>query len=141
MSRRRRKLPGHYCWACGQRRPNEAYSQKSRKRGVCQRCHRLGTAELEYRQAVLDIDRCLTWEGLVRRKARTTFERFLEHECTRVRAYAVARLADDRKLRAELASARRLDEEAEQRLLDGWAAEPGDPTLVRHEDGDEDIPF
>lgn len=142
MSRRRRKFPGHYCWACDSRRSNEAFSRRSRLRGVCKRCLRLGPAELAYRQAVRDITRCFTYEGFLRRKARRTFERFLEHECERVRAYAAARLADDRRLREEHAAARLLDERMVEFFWDE-RAEPVDPLPVRLEgvDVDDDIPF
>ena len=43
MSRkkRKRKQPGHFCWACGHRRPNEKFSGRGHARHVCRECAKL----------------------------------------------------------------------------------------------------
>ena len=66
MSRkkRERKLPGHYCWACGRRRPNEKFSGRGHARHLCRECAKLGAEELAYRQALRNLERCITWEGI-----------------------------------------------------------------------------
>src|SRR5580692_6802997 len=80
---------GHFCWCCGRMRPNERFSGGGHTRHVCKECHRLGSEELTYRQAVRNIDRMLTWEtGRVKRKHRNNFARFLHHPNERVRRYA-----------------------------------------------------
>jgi len=43
---------------------------------------------LNYRQSIHDLERLVTWEGFIPRKKRQRFQRFLEHENERVRAYA-----------------------------------------------------
>lgn len=95
---RHSKLPGRFCWCCGRRRPNESFS---RKRGVCRDCAKLGREEIAYRQHVRDIDRLLTWDGLVRRTQRRTFDRYLAHPDARVRAYAEQVKAQEEASRQE----------------------------------------
>ncbi|MBM3268712.1 MAG: hypothetical protein FJZ01_13805 [Candidatus Sericytochromatia bacterium] len=55
---------------------------------MCKECSRLGRDELIFRQAVSDIDRLCDWDGIVRRKHRKAFERFLAHPSERVKQYA-----------------------------------------------------
>jgi len=60
-------------------------------RHLCKACHKLGADEVEYRQAVRDIDRMFQWEtGRLKRKHRTNFARFLRHPSERIRRYAEA---------------------------------------------------
>lgn len=103
---KRRKRRGHFCWVCSRMRPNEKFSGGGHAKHVCRDCGRLGAEELAYRQSVRDLERCLTWEGFVRRKQRASFERFLRHEDPRVREMA------ERVLSAE-SETRRLTREAE----------------------------
>ncbi len=84
----RKKPRGHFCWCCGQVRANERFSGRGHARHLCKECSKLGTEELAYRQAIRDIDRLLDWDGVVRRKHRKSFERFLLHPDERVRRYA-----------------------------------------------------
>jgi len=86
--RKRKKPSGHYCWVCGRQRPNERFSRKGHRKHVCRDCSKLGAEELAYRQNVRNLERCVTWEGFIRRKERAAFERFLQHEDPRVRAKA-----------------------------------------------------
>ena len=85
---RRKKPRGHFCWCCGRVRANERFSGRGHARHLCKECSKLGTEEIAYRQAVRDIDRLLDWNGMVRRKQRKGFERFLFHANARVRRYA-----------------------------------------------------
>ena len=88
MSKKRRKQPGHFCWCCQRRRANERFSGGGHARHICRDCAKRGIAELAYRQAVRNVDRLLTWDGLIRRRQRQAFERFLNHSNERIRSYA-----------------------------------------------------
>ena len=55
----------------------------------------LGKAELNYRQAVRNLERHVTWEGIIGRKRRKSFEKFLSHPDERIREYAVQLVAED----------------------------------------------
>lgn len=98
MSKRGR-YHGHFCWCCGRVRPNERFSGRGHAQHLCRDCAKLGAGELAYRQAARDIDRLVTWNGLVRRKQQKTFEQFLSHPDERVRAYAAGVAAHDAELR------------------------------------------
>lgn len=120
-SKRRRKLPGHFCWACGRRRPNERFSGKGHARHVCRDCQKLGPAELKRRQIARNLDRLVNLDGIIPRRHRQAFEGYLTHSDPDVRAAAEAyqRIdADNRakrrveweELRREEARAERIDE-------------------------------
>ena len=81
------------------RRANEGFS---RKRGVCRHCSKLGSAEIAFGQHARDIDRLLTFDGLVRRTHQSAFEKYLVHADSRVRAYAVRVKQRDEVRRQEL---------------------------------------
>lgn len=85
---KRNRLPGHFCWVCGRRRPNERFSGKGHSAHVCRDCARLGPEELAYRQTARNMERCVTFDGFIPRKQRAVFERFLQHEDPRIRALA-----------------------------------------------------
>jgi len=36
--RQKRRLPGHYCWACDRRQPNEKFSGRGHARHLCRDC-------------------------------------------------------------------------------------------------------
>lgn len=111
MSRKnRRKLPGHYCWACDRRRANEKFSGRGHARHLCRNCAKLGSEELSYRQACRNLERCVTSEGIIPRKRRRSFEQFLQHDDPRVRALAEQMQVDDQAMR-ELFFAEPEDEE------------------------------
>src|SRR5688572_21612549 len=86
--RPKKRRGGQYCWSCGWMIPNEQFSGRGHTQQVCGDCQKLGATELAYRQAVRDIERCMTWDGTIRRKQRPMLERFLADENERVRAYA-----------------------------------------------------
>lgn len=105
---------GCYCWCCGATRPNEAFSGRGHSRHLCKKCSKLGGEELAYRQGVRDIDRLLAWDGLIRRKTRNVFERYLAHANPRIRAYAseiAAHDAQEREERSKEGQAMDLEEE------------------------------
>ena len=149
MSRkqRKRKLPGHYCWVCDRRRPNEKFSGRGHARHVCRECARLGAEELAYRQNLRDLERCLTWEGIIPRKRRKTFERFLHHDDPRIRAYAEEMLKEDLAERAYQRAMREVDEVVLEELQSGFefAEGVGERDFGTEESDDqrwiEDIPF
>lgn len=85
---RKQKQHGHWCWCCGRILPNEKFSGKGHARRLCKECAKLGSEELAYRQALRDLQRCLTGEGTIPRKRRSTFERFLQHDDERIRIEA-----------------------------------------------------
>lgn len=85
---KRRSKRGHFCWCCGRMRANEQFSGRGHARHVCKECSKLGEEDLAYRRAVRDIDRLVDWDGVVRRRQRKSFERFLSHLDERIRRYA-----------------------------------------------------
>lgn len=114
MSRKkqnRKNRHGHFCWCCGRQRPNEKFSGKGHRRHLCRDCANLGSDELAYRQAVRDLERCLTWEGIIPRKRRRTFDRFLAHKDARIRAMAEEMQREDADSRAWLREEQRMTEE------------------------------
>lgn len=99
---KRPKQRGHSCWCCGHIRPNEKFSGRGHAKHLCRDCAKLDALELAYRQAARDIDRHVDWNGLVRRKQRKSFERFLTHPDGRVRDHAAKVAAHDAEVRAGL---------------------------------------
>jgi hypothetical protein len=71
MTKRRR---GHFCWSCGRSRPNESFSGRGHARHVCRECSKLGRDELEYRQAIQNVDRALRSSYLLSRRDRAVLE-------------------------------------------------------------------
>ena len=81
----KRKRRGHFCWSCQQVLPNEKFSGKGHARHLCKKCSRLGKEELEVRQALRNLERCLDDFGHIRRRHRKQFESFLVHPNARIR--------------------------------------------------------
>jgi hypothetical protein len=83
---------------------------------------KLGKEELAYRQHVRNIDRLLNWDGIIRRKNRAAFERYLTHPDVRVREYANEVKEHNDQWRQELRelyeAERREEERYEQYLAD-----------------------
>jgi len=102
---------GHYCWACDCYRPNERFSGRNHARHLCRECAKLGAEELAYRQALRDLERRATWEGILPRKRRKSFQRFLAHEDPRIVRRAQEMLDDDRLERAFRAGEPDLDDQ------------------------------
>lgn len=100
-------------------RPNEAFSGGGHARHLCKECSKLGAEELAYRQEVRNIDRLLDWDGLIRRKTRKSFQRYLSHSNPRVRAYATEVAARDAREGAERARQREAIEFEEGLCEDG----------------------
>jgi len=140
--KRKRAPPGHYCWACGRRRPNEKFSGRGHARHLCRECAKLGAEELAYRQALLDLERCMTRDGIIPRKRRKSFELFLHHDDPRIRAVAEEMLEEDRTTRRFMQAEAELDEtRTETSELTG--TEPDDQTQAEP-DGETcrtEIPF
>lgn len=127
--RHRQKRQGHYCWCCDCYRPNEKFSGKGHGRHLCRDCRQLGPEELAYRQAVRDIEQCVLDNGRIRPKRRKTFEQFLHHEDSRVRALAESILEEDRLRRMDWQEMGQLEEERLASLLsreEDWSGEPID---------------
>jgi hypothetical protein len=93
---------GHWCWCCGSFLPNEKFSGKGHARHLCKQCAKLGTEELSYRQALRDLERCFTWEGIIPRKRRKSSERFLQHDDERIRIEAEKMQFIDRHERQQM---------------------------------------
>lgn len=110
----------------------------------------MGAAELNYRQAVRNLERHVTWEGIIGRKHRKSFERFLSHPDERIRKYAEQLAAEDVKERAFL---REMEREWDEVDPEGCEFEPSHQRENEHggtlssippeiEDiSDDDIPF
>ena len=95
MGKKKRKRSGPYCWCCERRRPNEKFSGKGHSRHLCRECSRLGAKELAYRQTLRNLERCITWEGIIPRKRRKGFNQFLKHKDTRIRRAALQMQKED----------------------------------------------
>jgi hypothetical protein len=150
MSGKRKKKRGHFCWCCGRIRPNEKFSGSGHARHLCRDCSRLGKAVLDYRQDIRNLERHVTWESIIGRKRRKSFEKFLSHPDERIRKYAEQLAADDVRARALQRESNREWEETE---LEGCEIEPeypyedeeGDNMRMQppatEDPGDDDIPF
>jgi hypothetical protein len=93
------------------------------------------------------VDRLLAFDGMIRRKQRVNFERFLHHPNERIRNYAhevAARVEEERARRRSLWM---LMADEEDQLRAGYeemteAADPAMDSQEVHEDDDADsIPF
>lgn len=124
MSKKRPQRRGHFCWCCGRIRANERFSGRGHARHLCRDCARLGTEELAYRQGVRNVDRLLSWDGLIRRGQRRTFERFLHHPSERIRTYAREVAAQDELERAHRRDAWLRQEEEELGMEGELCEEP-----------------
>jgi hypothetical protein len=92
---KKRKGHGYYCWFCGRTRSNEKFSGSGHARHLCKDCSKLGAVELQYRQEKRNLENLVTWEGIIGRKQRKAFNRFLEHPDLRIRQYAEELAAKD----------------------------------------------
>ena len=119
MSRKKRKrYRGQWCWCCDRIRANERFSGKGHARHLCRDCARLGAEELAFRQAIRNLGRCVDWSGVILRKQRKQFQRFLQHQNPRVRAMAQEMLAEDAQVRAERREWFQRESELEEALYD-----------------------
>ena len=146
MGSKRKKLPGRYCRCCDQRRPNEHFSGRGHRKHVCKDCMKLGQEELAYRQHLRHIDRLLNGDGIICRKNRAVFERYLSHPDPRVRGFVTA-LRDHseqrRQERHELFEEVQLEEDRYDQYLARLEREAdAHDEERRHADQDlEEIPF
>jgi hypothetical protein len=129
-------------------RPNDEFSGSGHARHLCKDCSRLGASELQYRQDLRNLERCVTWDGIIGRKKRKAFNRFLEHPDPRIRRYAEELAARDIEARALMRSLEYGDdfEPGDDYLeIEGAAAgaSPEDLGSQNKADGldDDDIPF
>ena len=108
---------------------------------------KLGAEELAYRQEVRNIDRLLTWDGIIRRKCRAVFERYLSHQNVRVLEYANEVKEHNEQRRQELRELHEAERLEEERSDQHWAelrseATPLDEDWNRAAEAEEeDIPF
>jgi hypothetical protein len=146
MAKKRRRQ-GHFCWCCGSILPNERFSGSGHARHLCRDCSKLGSSELQHRQDLRNLKRLFTWEGIIGRKKRKAFNRFLEHPDPRIRRYAGDLALQDVKVRSSL---RFLEEEGycepeDDRLEFEGAAGASPEDLSSQNDinapDDDDIPF
>ena len=70
-------------------RANEKFSGRGHAKHLCKDCARLGKEELAYRQSVRNLERLLSRYGLIPRRRHEQFNRYLNHENPRIRAYAL----------------------------------------------------
>ena len=85
----RKKRRGHFCWVCGCIKSNESFSGRGHSKHICKECSKLSASELVVRQGIRNMDECFFGLGRLRRKSRTTFDRFLEHPNSKIREYAL----------------------------------------------------
>jgi hypothetical protein len=74
---------------------DEKFSRPGHANHLCKDCYKLGSSELQYRKNLRDLERLVTWEGIIGRKKRKSFNRFLEHPDPRIRRYAEELAAQD----------------------------------------------
>ncbi len=121
-------------------RANEKFSGRGHARHLCKECARLGTEELAYRQAIRDLERLVTWEGIIPRKRRQQFRKYLSHADERVRALAQEMEAADAVARAEQRLYRDLDE-LECEAANERVVVEADSSLDAASEDDMEIPF
>jgi len=97
-------------------RANEKFSGRGHAQHLCKDCVRLGKEELAYRQAIRNLERLVTWEGIIPRKKREQFRKYLEHKDERVRVYARQIEAAGALERAEQRLHREVDDLAVTRI-------------------------
>ena len=95
-----KRTRGHFCWSCGRSRPNESFSGRGHTRHVCRECSKLGKDELEYRQAIRNVDRALRPHDCVSHRARAVLERSLQHPNPRVQVYVAKLIYQGERARA-----------------------------------------
>ena len=144
MSRKRQSR--HYCWSCDRRRANEKFSGKGHAGHLCKDCARLGKEELAYHQAVRNLERLVTWEGIVPRKKREQFRKYLGHKDERVRAYARQIEAADALERAKQRIQQDLDDFLVEQAAEAYNDEDIFPLRVDSSgdltpEDDTEIPF
>jgi hypothetical protein len=129
-------------------RPNEKFSRAGHARHLCKNCSRLGASELQHRQDGRNLERLITREGVIGRKKRKAFNRFLEHPDPRIRRYAEELAALDIEARAMLRFVGEEDfsEPEGSRFKYEGAALGENPQDLSNQNGinapdDDDIPF
>ena len=146
MAQRKTRYRGHYCWCCDRIRPHEQFSGKGHARHLCKACARLGAEELAYRQALRNLECGRGMSPTIPRQHRQSYNRFLTHQDSRIRAAAREMQERDAQTRAERRELRRQEQEREDRMLDAWEcieaveAEFGEVTDCEDDHGDE-LPF
>ena len=122
-AKHRHRRPGHFCWCCERRRPNERFSAKGHARHICKECSRLPAEEKEFRQAQCNIFGIIQCHTIIGRKMRRKLERFYNHPNERVR-----RLMEEleQESREEI-ERRRQEELAEERWISRWESQTISP--------------
>ena len=137
------KRRGHFCWSCHRIRANEKFSGAGHKRHLCRDCSKLGAAELNYRSEVNNLERCMTWEGFIRRKRRKSFQHFLTHNDPRIRDLAIEMQKEDelnRQLERDF-NAMCGSDQSDTDEIDSWEEAVVDSQLDLPSDFDDSIPF
>jgi hypothetical protein len=129
-------------------RPNEKFSGSGHARHLCKDCSRLGASELQHRQDLRNLERLVAWEGVIGRRKRKAFNRFLEHPDPHIRGCAEKLAAQDIEARALLRYLQHYDYcELEDNYLKFEGEEAGkgpEDSCSQNETnelGDDDIPF
>ena len=150
MAKRKKRYRGHFCWCCGRIRPNERFSAKGHKHHLCRECSALGKEELEYRQNLRDLERLVTWDGIIPRKRRRVFEKFLSHPDARIRQCAQELAAidvEERKFQRALQTDTWPEEQDGEEISDFVATDEPNPDWFAEEiseppeQQDDDIPL
>ncbi len=107
---------------------------------------KLGKEELAFRQQERNLDRLLTWDGMIRRRCRAAFERYLTHPDQRVREYANKVKQHDEERRQEwreMREAERLEEERLEQYRDEVTLDDGNDADERDTSAwqSEEIPY
>jgi len=101
-SKQRKKRNGHYCWCCDHFLPNERFGGKGHRLHLCKSCQRLPQEERDFRSERSNLYRCVTWDGIIPKKRRKPFNRFLQHADPKIRKIAQQLQREDQLERARL---------------------------------------
>jgi hypothetical protein len=101
----------------------------------------LGNAELKFRQQIRNIDRLLTYDGIIPIKKRSQFEKYANHANPRVRQYVEDVLVNDRNTRQKWHEERRAYESVVYEFSGDELAEDSRSCDLAGEQNQEEIPF
>ncbi len=100
---------GHFCYFCGESRPNEAFSGKGHRRHLCRECHSIPAAEREEAELLVRLAGLMDQSNISKKNV-TWLRSLQEHESESIRGHValilhIAEVAPGRKKRYQRISA------------------------------------
>ena len=138
---------GHFCYYCGESKPNEAFSGKGHRRCLCRACHSISPAGREESELWGRLHDLMD-QSNISKKNIVWLKSLLEHSNQSIRAHAqlilhVAEIAPFRKKRYRRISVS--SEELLERCIDAGLLYPPDPEWGADSSSDEgyddNLPF